>query len=116
MKDTDRSITEGQGLLEYALILVLVAIVVLLVLGVMGPQVGNIFSQVVQELNPPVASPEPPGPPPECYGSGLLAVMVAAMGGMLALSHSSLGERSLVFAQAGMQRFGLVGARNKDLN
>ena len=38
---------EGQGLVEYALILVLVAIVVLLILVLLGPAVGNMFSNVV---------------------------------------------------------------------
>ncbi len=37
----------GQGLLEYALILLLVAIVVLVVLAFIGPAVGNMFSNVV---------------------------------------------------------------------
>ena len=34
----------AQGLVEYALILVLVAIVVIGVLTLLGPQIGNIFS------------------------------------------------------------------------
>jgi len=37
----------GQGLLEYALILVLVAFVVLVVLVLFGPAVGNMFSTIV---------------------------------------------------------------------
>jgi pilus assembly protein Flp/PilA len=37
---------EGQGLVEYALILVLVAIVVIAILAILGPQIGNIFSRV----------------------------------------------------------------------
>lgn len=36
----------GQGLVEYALILVLVAVVVIAVLTLLGPQVGNVFSRV----------------------------------------------------------------------
>ena len=36
--------------MEYALILVLVAIVVIVVLAVIGPQVGNVFSQVITVL------------------------------------------------------------------
>ena len=35
----------GQGLVEYALILVLVAIVVIVALSLLGPAVGNVFSQ-----------------------------------------------------------------------
>jgi pilus assembly protein Flp/PilA len=41
---------EGQGLVEYALILVLVAIVVIAILAVLGPQIGNIFSRVTNGL------------------------------------------------------------------
>lgn len=41
---------EGQGLVEYALILVLVAIVVIAILVIMGPQIGNIFSQITNGL------------------------------------------------------------------
>jgi pilus assembly protein Flp/PilA len=38
---------EGQGLVEYALILVLVAIVVIVILAILGPTIGNIFSNIV---------------------------------------------------------------------
>ena len=38
---------EGQGLVEYALILVLVAIVVIAILLLLGPIVGNVFSNIV---------------------------------------------------------------------
>ncbi len=49
MKKLIRS-EKGQGLVEYALILVLVAIVVLAVLLLMGPVVGNAFSNIVTNL------------------------------------------------------------------
>jgi len=42
---------EGQGLVEYALILVLIAIVVIVVLGLLGTQVSNIFSQIRSGLS-----------------------------------------------------------------
>lgn len=42
---------KGQGLVEYALILVLVAIVVIVILGAMGTSVNSIFSQVNNALN-----------------------------------------------------------------
>ena len=42
---------EGQGLVEYALILVLVAIVVIAVLLLLGPIVGNAFSNIVDNLS-----------------------------------------------------------------
>ena len=41
---------EGQGLVEYALILVLVAIVVIAILLLVGPAVGDVFSQIVQAI------------------------------------------------------------------
>lgn len=39
---------EGQGLVEYALILVLVAIVVLVILALLGPTLGNFVNNVVE--------------------------------------------------------------------
>ena len=42
---------KGQGLVEYALILVLVAIVVIAALLVLGPVIGNSFSTVNKSLN-----------------------------------------------------------------
>ena len=37
---------KGQGLVEYALILVLVSIVVIAVLLILGPIIGNVFSTI----------------------------------------------------------------------
>ncbi len=48
-----RSLTsrqEGQGMVEYALILVLVSIVVIVILLTMGNQIKNVFSNVVAAL------------------------------------------------------------------
>ena len=42
---------DGQGLVEYALILVLVAIVVIAILALLGPQIGNVFSRIVNGLS-----------------------------------------------------------------
>ncbi len=42
---------KGQGLVEYALILVLVAIVVIAALMVLGPIIGNTFSTINNSLN-----------------------------------------------------------------
>jgi pilus assembly protein Flp/PilA len=39
--------SRGQGLVEYAMILMLVAIVVIVVLALLGPAVGNMFSNVM---------------------------------------------------------------------
>ena len=41
---------DGQGLVEYALILVLVAIVVIAILLLLGPVVGNVFSNITCNL------------------------------------------------------------------
>jgi len=41
---------QGQGLVEYALILVLVAIVVIAVLLLLGPVIGNIFYNIVNAI------------------------------------------------------------------
>ena len=42
---------EGQGMVEYALILVLVSIVVIVILLTMGKQIENVFSNVVVALS-----------------------------------------------------------------
>jgi pilus assembly protein Flp/PilA len=41
---------KGQGLVEYALILVLVAVVVIVILALLGPAIGNIFSNIVGSI------------------------------------------------------------------
>ncbi len=41
----------GQGLVEYALVLVLVAVVVIGILTILGPQIGNVFSRVTIGLD-----------------------------------------------------------------
>ncbi len=38
---------KGQGLVEYALILVLVAIVVIVILAILGPAIGKVFSDII---------------------------------------------------------------------
>lgn len=42
---------EGQGLVEYALVLVLVAIVVIAILTLLGPQIGNVFSRITSGMS-----------------------------------------------------------------
>ena len=42
---------KGQGLVEYALILALVAIVVIAALMILGPLIGNVFSKVNSSLS-----------------------------------------------------------------
>lgn len=41
----------GQGLVEYALVLVLVAVVIIAILTLLGPQIGNVFSRITDGLS-----------------------------------------------------------------
>lgn len=41
---------EGQGLVEYGLIIFLVAIVVIAVLILVGPRIGSVFSQITSSI------------------------------------------------------------------
>ena len=41
---------KGQGLVEYALILLLVAIIVIVVLALLGPAIGNVFSNLMANI------------------------------------------------------------------
>jgi pilus assembly protein Flp/PilA len=41
---------QGQGLVEYGLILVLIALVVFIVLGLLGTQISTLFSKVTSML------------------------------------------------------------------
>lgn len=41
---------KGQGLVEYALILVLVAIVVIVILALLGPAIANVFSNIISNI------------------------------------------------------------------
>jgi pilus assembly protein Flp/PilA len=40
----------GQGLVEYALILVLVVVIVIVILALLGPAIGNAYSNIVQAV------------------------------------------------------------------
>jgi pilus assembly protein Flp/PilA len=42
---------KGQGLVEYALILVLVAVIVIAILFLLGPNIANIFSTINNSLS-----------------------------------------------------------------
>ena len=44
---------KGQGLVEFALFLVLVAIVVIAILLLLGPVIGDVFSTIVASLQNP---------------------------------------------------------------
>ena len=51
MPDPRRVVIEaGQGLIEYALIIILVAMIVLILLTLFGESVGNLFSNIVQGI------------------------------------------------------------------
>jgi pilus assembly protein Flp/PilA len=41
---------QGQGLLEYAFLLLLVALIVIVVLLILGPIIGNVFSKINSNL------------------------------------------------------------------
>ena len=41
---------QGQGLVEYALLIMLVAIIVLVVLAIFGSGVGNMFSNIIANV------------------------------------------------------------------
>lgn len=43
---------QGQGMVEYALIIVLVAVVLIIVLAAVGTQISTVFSQIISGLNP----------------------------------------------------------------
>lgn len=41
---------KGQGMVEYALIIVLIAIVVIVILTILGTQISTVFSQISSAL------------------------------------------------------------------
>ncbi|TFH34189.1 MAG: pilus assembly protein [Anaerolineales bacterium] len=45
-----RASPRGQGLVEYALVIILVAIIVVVMLALFGAGVGNMFSNVVANI------------------------------------------------------------------
>ena len=51
LMSTFADLTRAQGLVEYALILVLVALVVIAVLMILGPRIGNVFSSINKSLS-----------------------------------------------------------------
>ena len=80
----------GQGVIEYALILVLVALTVIIAMYMMGPSIGNVYSEAAAEIDgvvaPPGATPTPLGsdPGPQCYGSLLLPYLAGFTGALVA--------------------------------
>ena len=47
----DQSQEDGQGMVEYALILVLIAVIVIVILTTVGHQVNNVFSNISHGLS-----------------------------------------------------------------
>jgi pilus assembly protein Flp/PilA len=47
---TRQSLERGQGLVEYGLLFVLVVIIVIVLVSILGPWVGNIYSNVINNL------------------------------------------------------------------
>jgi Flp pilus assembly pilin Flp len=95
---------KGQGLVEYALILVLVSLASIIALQVLGPYIGNVFSTLnyalgrVAEYSEDIAAGEEPNVdeeewhpwwhhPGECYGTLLLPIMVFTSGSIAAISN-----------------------------
>jgi len=42
----------GQGLVEYALIILLIAIVVIIAMMFLAPAIGNIFTEIAETITP----------------------------------------------------------------
>lgn len=40
----------GQGMVEYALLFVFIVLVVIILLSIFGPQLGNIYSNIIDNL------------------------------------------------------------------
>ncbi len=49
-EDDTTSLETGQGLVEYALILILVAVTVVALLVILGPAMGNIYSNILSAI------------------------------------------------------------------
>ncbi|MFN8383835.1 MAG: hypothetical protein U0V02_17995 [Anaerolineales bacterium] len=88
---------KGQGLVEYALIMVLVGVVVIAVLMVVGPQIGNIFSRVNSSLSIAGAN-----------NSGAAAAPVGSCSSSLAKWQATVGAAQDAMGAAGWPSSGPV--------
>jgi Flp pilus assembly pilin Flp len=86
--------THGQDLAEYALLLGLIAVVVMVSVAMFGLSLEGMFVRLANTCSEIVAmiAPEPepepePEPVPDCYGSLLLPIMVAVAGLGATVSH-----------------------------
>jgi pilus assembly protein Flp/PilA len=50
-QSASRRLSAGQGLVEYSLILILVAVVMIVVAVSLGPAIGNMYSNIVAVMN-----------------------------------------------------------------
>ncbi len=46
-----RKLMAGQGLVEYALILILVSVTVIVLLTLLGPTISNIYTNIMESVN-----------------------------------------------------------------
>ena len=70
---------KGQGLVEYALILALIAIVSIVALSLLGTTVSDVFSQITEALSGDGGGGDGQPPPGgTCYGSLLLPYLIGS--------------------------------------
>lgn len=76
--------TDGQDLAEYAILIGLIAIVVMVAVALLGVNLSTLFAELGIELGTRL-DPDPE-PVPDCYGSLLLPIMVGITGLATAIS------------------------------
>ena len=115
--------THGQDLAEYALLLGLIAVVVMVAIAAFGLSLegmffglANTWTEIVAMIAPdPEPDPEPePDPVPDCYGSLLLPIMVAVAGLGATVSHWRSTQPALApvngLAESPENRKGMTGS------
>ncbi len=111
---------KGQGLVEYALILVLVAIVVIAALMILGPIIGNVFSKVNSSLSTvstgggaaaPTPVPAPVTLSYTCPSSGMVDVKNMS-GGPNGASFGCSSGASLTYTVTGQTSGSIIQLRN----
>lgn len=88
----------GQGLISYALILVLIAIVVIGSLTFFGETTEGFYSYAVTQLSgvgSTTSTPDPSSPPPECYGSLLIPLFLMLSVVVFYFHESSVGKNEI---------------------
>lgn len=51
LSDDDQQVDAGQGLVEYALILVFISVVAIVVAALLGPGIGNMYSNIISSID-----------------------------------------------------------------